>query len=116
MGLYEDLDFSVRVARRQPLVSLHTGACVAHHHAAAGRPQAFRYGIMVVRNGWYVWRQRWPHPPLGAVLRWWAVSLLLILCRLGDVVRGPQRGQALTEALGRGWGMLCLLAQKPKQV
>ena len=114
-GLYEDLDFSVRVARRQPLY-LCTQARVAHHHAAAGRPPAFRYGVMVVRNGWYVWRQRWPDPPRRAGRHWWAISLLLTGCRLGDVVRGPQRRQALAEALGRGWGMLCLLGRKPARV
>ncbi len=114
-GLYEDLDFSVRVSRRQPLY-LCTRAQLAHYHAAGGRPQAFRYGVMVVRNGWYVWRQRRPQPAPADGLRWWAISLLLTACRVGDALRGPGRRQALAEALGRVWGMLRLLAQKPARV
>lgn len=112
-GLYEDLDFSVRVARYQPLY-LCTRARLAHYHAAEGRPQAFRYGVMVVRNGWYVWRQRWPRPTAADGRRWWAISLLLTVCRAGDALRGPQRGQAGAETLGRLWGMIGLAARKPR--
>ncbi len=112
-GLYEDLDFSVRVSRHQPLYFC-TRARLAHYHAAGGRPQAFRYGVMVVRNGWYVWRQRWPRPAVADGLRWWAISLLLTGCRLGDAVRGPQRRQAVAETLGRLWGMIGLAARKPR--
>src|SRR5581483_1058315 len=56
-GLYEDADFCLRVAQQSPLF-LCIRARVAHYHAAEGRPNQFRYGLMVVRNGWFVWRRR----------------------------------------------------------
>jgi GT2 family glycosyltransferase len=106
-GLYEDLEFCLRVSRQSRLY-LCTSAKLAHYHERAARPDAFRYGKMVVQNGWYVWRRRWPSPGVGDRVRWWATTMLLALCRVGDAVRGPDRLGALTEALGRGWGMLSL--------
>jgi GT2 family glycosyltransferase len=111
-GLYEDLDFCVRAAKSAPLY-LCTRARLAHHHAPAGRPNQFRYGEMVVRNGWFVWRRRWPAPPASERARWWGTTLLLTLCQLGDAVRGPARAQSLTEACGRARGMASLLWKKP---
>jgi GT2 family glycosyltransferase len=112
-GLYEDMDFCVRAARHAPLY-LSTRARLAHYHAPAGRPSRFRYGRMVVRNGWFVWRRRHPRPPLHARARWWATTALLAACQLADAVRGPDRWQQLTEALGRASGMATLLLSKPK--
>ncbi len=111
-GLYEDLDFCVRACRLGPLY-LCTRARVAHHHVAAGRPHAFRYGTMVARNGWYVWRQRWPHPGLGDRCRWWCVTLLLTLCRAANVFSATPR-VAGAEALGRLWGALGVLIRPPR--
>ncbi len=111
-GLYEDLDFCLRVARQAPLF-LCTRARIAHYHAAAGRPNQFHYGLMVVRNGWFVWRRRWPQPVLKDKFKWWAVTMLLTLCRLGDAIRGPQRQAALTEMFGRLWGAARLLWDAP---
>lgn len=111
-GLYEDMDFCIRVAQTHPLF-LCTSARLQHYHAVLGRPNAFKYGTMVVRNGWYVWRQRWAQPGLGAGLRWWATTIVLAGCRLANVIGGPDRYQALTEALGRAWGMVHLLWSKP---
>ena len=112
-GLYEDLDFSIRVASRGPLY-LCTAAHAHHFHAPESRPRAFAYGRMVVRNGWLVWRRRWPRPPWADRCRWWAITLLLALCRLGDAVRGPEPRAALVEAAGRGWGMLTVLWKRPQ--
>ena len=111
-GLYEDMDFCVRAAADGPLY-LATRARLAHYHAPAGRPSRFRYGRMVVRNGWFVWRRRHPRPPLAARARWWATTALLAACQLGDAVRGPRRWPELTEALGRAAGMATLLLSKP---
>jgi GT2 family glycosyltransferase len=108
-GLYEDMDFCVRVAREAPLY-LCTRARIAHYHAPSGRPNCFHYGEMVVRNGWFVWRRRWPNPPAASNLRWWATTIVLTLCKLGDTVRGPARTQSLTEALGRMRGMVAVLS------
>jgi GT2 family glycosyltransferase len=113
-GLYEDMDFCLRAARRAPLY-LCTRARLAHYHAPAGRPNQFRYGWMVVRNGWVVWRRRWPKPSLKGRAGWWATTMLLALCQFGDVLRGPQRSQSLTEGCGRVCAMASLLWKKPEQ-
>jgi len=112
-GLYEDLDFCLRAGREGSLW-LCTRARLAHLHDAAGRPDRFLYGEMVVRNGWRVWRLRWPSPSWPDRGRWWATTLLLALCRLGDAVRGPERTAALMEALGRFWGSATLLWDRPE--
>lgn len=112
-GLYEDLDFCLRAGRHGSLW-LCTRARLAHLHDPAGRPHRFRYGEMVVRNGWRVWRLRWPSPSWPDRGRWWATTLLLALCRLGDAVRGPERTAALAEALGRLWGSVRLLWDRPE--
>ncbi len=111
-GLYEDLDFCVRAAAAAPLY-LCTRTRVAHYHAPAGRPNQFRYGAMVVRNGWFVWRRRWPAPPLAERTRWWGTTMLLTLCQLGAALRGPRRLQAATEAGGRLSGMASVLWRQP---
>jgi GT2 family glycosyltransferase len=110
-GLYEDLDFCLE-ARRFGRLMLCTRARLEHHHASDGRPPGFDYGRMVVVNGWHVWRKRWPAPPASARRRWWATTLLLAACRLGDAVRGPARGRALLEAVGRVWGAGLVLTRR----
>lgn len=112
-GLYEDLDFCIRAAREGKL-HVCTRARLTHEHAPAARPKSFRYGEMVTRNGWFVWRRRWPEPSWPDRMRWWAITVLLSLCRLGDAVRGPMRSRALGEAIGRFWGMARLLASTPE--
>lgn len=111
-GLYEDLDFSIRAHRVGPLF-LATRARARHEHAPSGRPNRFHYGVMVARNGWLVWRKRWPRPSLGARATWWTTSALLAACRLGDVLRGRPL-PALTETLGRGVGLLSVLIRRPE--
>lgn len=113
-GLYEDMDFCVRAVRDAPLY-LSTRARLAHYHAPEGRPSRFRYGRMVVRNGWFVWRRRHPRPTLSSRARWWATTALLAVCQLADAVRGPNRWQQLTETLGRASGMATLLLSKPTE-
>ena len=63
-GLYEDMDFCIRATRIGSLYVC-TRARVAHYHAPSGRPNHFRYGCMVVRNGWFVWRRRKPACPMS---------------------------------------------------
>lgn len=111
-GLYEDIDFCIRVAREGTL-HVCTRARLAHEHAPSARPNSFRYGEMVTRNGWFVWRRRWPQPSSPDRIRWWATTALLTLCRLGDTVRGPMRARAFAEAMGRCWGMARLLGGPP---
>ena len=111
-GLYEDLSFSLQVSRKAPLFVC-TAARLSHRHDAGGRPNSFRYGQMVVRNGWYVWRQRWPQPSARDRLRWWSITLLLTLCRLVDARHdGLRRG--IEEALGRIVGAAFTVIDAPR--
>lgn len=111
-GLGEDYEFSLRVSFDGNLYVC-TRAQLAHKHAPSGRPNRFHYGVMIPRNGWFIWRRRWPHPSFTDYIGWWSVNFLMTGCRIGDVVRGPRRRQALSEVLGRTWGMFSLLWNKP---
>ena len=89
-GLYEDMDFCLRASRIGQLY-VNTAAGLYHHHEEKGRPNQFKYGKMVVRNGWYVWRVKYPKPTFRAVSKWYATSLLLALIRLGNVFQVMRR-------------------------
>ena len=112
-GLYEDADFSLRVAKTGKLY-LNTGARLNHYHEESGRPSKYNYGKMVVRNGWYVWRVKNPNPTLKVKLKWNAITLLLLLIRFTNVISDSNRKAALTEALGRTVGWFSLFFKKPK--
>lgn len=111
-GLYEDLDFCLRIRHHGPLF-LCTRARVAHLHEPLGRPRPWHYGRMVTRNGWRVWRTRWPRPSWPDRARWWSTTALLTACRLGDAIRGPRRRHALMEAIGRLAGGIEVLLRPP---
>ena len=55
-GLYEDMDFCLRASRIGQLY-VNTAAKCEHLHEEAGRPDRFKYGRMVVENGWVVWKE-----------------------------------------------------------
>lgn len=112
-GLYEDMDFCIRASSDGPLF-VNTRARLAHHHAGPSRPNKFRYGEMVVRNGWFVWRRRWPRPRPADRARWWWITLLLAFCRLLDV-RGPSKLDGFREALGRFYGAARVLVSNPRE-
>jgi GT2 family glycosyltransferase len=112
-GLYEDMDFCLRASRIGQLY-VNTAARVAHYHEQAGRPDKFKYGKMVIRNGWYVWRVKYPSPSLKARLKWHGTAFLLTLVRLGNVITTQERKEAFTESLGRIAGWWSLLLNKPK--
>ena len=111
-GLYEDADFSLRVSRKGKLY-VNTAAKLEHHHDQAGRPNMFRYGKMVVRNGWYVWRVRHQKPSFMGKLKWHSTSFLLTLVRISNVFNTSKGTQALTESLGRIAGWWSLLLERP---
>jgi GT2 family glycosyltransferase len=113
-GLYEDADFSIRVAKTGKLY-LNTKAQLNHYHEASGRPNQYQYGKMVVRNGWYVWRVKNPHPLFNAKLKWHAITILLTMIRFSNTVTTSTRQEALTEALGRTVGWWSLWFNKPKE-
>tara|TARA_R100000935_G_scaffold16940_4_gene33468 strand:+ start:30658 stop:31596 length:939 start_codon:yes stop_codon:yes gene_type:complete len=111
-GLYEDADFSLRISKMGKLL-VNTNARVEHHHANEGRPNMFKYGKMVIRNGWYVWRIKNQNPTLKAIFKWHATSLLLTLVRLSNVVNKNERKKALSEGAGRIFGWISLWTNSP---
>jgi GT2 family glycosyltransferase len=112
-GLYEDADYCIR-AQQYGINVINTNAKLAHYHDASGRPIKFQYGKMVVRNGWYVWRVKYPNPSFKAQLKWHAITLLLIAIRLSNAITSSQKREAATESMGRIVGWLSLLFNKPK--
>ncbi len=112
-GLYEDADFTLRVSKAGKLY-LNTAAQLEHHHDAAGRPNQYAYGKMVVRNGWYVWRVKNPKPSFKAQLKWHAITLLLTAIRGTNVISTSKRKEAFTETLGRVVGWFSLFWKAPR--
>ena len=98
-GLYEDMDFCLRASRIGQLY-VNTAARCEHLHEEAGRPDSFKYGKMVVENGWVVWKEKYPHPGFKAILKWNAITLLLAGIRIKNGVIDRESG-ALHDALGR---------------
>lgn len=111
-GLYEDMDFCLRASRHGQLY-VNTAAQVHHYHEEAGRPNSFKYGKMVVRNGWYVWRVKNPNPSLTARFKWMAVAVLLLGVRCGNILSSTKKKEVLFECLGRKAGLISLIFQKP---
>ena len=112
-GLYEDADFTFRLSNIGKLY-LNTNAKLAHFHDGSGRPNKFNYGKMVLRNGWYVWRVKYPNPSLNARIKWNAIALLLTLIRFTNVFTSVEKKEAFTETLGRTVGWFSLLFNRPK--
>lgn len=112
-GLYEDADFTLRVAKTGKLY-LNTAAKLSHCHNPSGRPNQYQYGKMVVRNGWYVWRVKNQNPSFNAKLKWHAITLLLMAIRFMNTFTTSKRKEAFTEALGRKTGWLSLFWSNPK--
>jgi GT2 family glycosyltransferase len=108
-SLYEDFDFCVRALKYGNLY-VNTNARVWHYHDPSGRPDFYKYGKMVVRNGWYVWRIRFPNPSFKAKMKWHAIALLLAHIRLANTVTGPDRKNAFMDYLGRmtAWADVCI--------
>jgi GT2 family glycosyltransferase len=112
-GLYEDADFSIRALQFGKNV-IATKANLSHFHDQSGRPNKYQYGKMVVRNGCYVWRVKYPNPSLKAKFKWNAIVLLLAFIRFSNIFTNNKRKEAFTEALGRTMGWFSLLYNKPK--
>ncbi|MGB8704048.1 MAG: hypothetical protein WCD31_03355, partial [Gillisia sp.] len=77
-----------------------TAACLYHHHEERGRPNRFKYGKMVVNNGWYVWRVKYPKPMLKARAKWNLTHFLLLVIRIKNGWFDSEKG-ALKDAMGR---------------
>ena len=112
-GLYEDADFSIRAQQFGKNV-ITTKAKLSHYHDPSGRPNKYQYGKMVVRNGWYVWRVKYPKPSFTAKLKWNTIILLLSFIRFNNIFTTTKRKEAFTEFFGRISGWLSLFFSKPK--
>lgn len=112
-GLYEDADFSIRLAKKGKLY-INTNAKLYHYHNKEGRPNKYKYGKMVIRNGWYVWRIKYPVPTFRAKLKWHFCALLLISIRVLNIFNSKKKIEALTESYGRIVGYFSLFIKKPK--
>ncbi|MBZ4036585.1 glycosyltransferase [Flavobacterium sp. 17A] len=110
-GLYEDADFSLRLAKKGPLY-INTSARLNHFHVASGRPNLYKYGKMVVVNGWYVWRVKNPKPIIKDSLKWHCITLLLIILRFSNIFTTRKRKEAFSESVGRIIGWLQVLIRK----
>ena len=111
-GLYEDADFSIRALQFGKNV-IATKANLSHYHDQSGRPNKYQYGKMVVRNGWYVWRVKYPNPSLKAKFKWNAIVLLLAFIRFSNIFTNNKRKEAFTEFIGRMVGWFSLFINKP---
>jgi GT2 family glycosyltransferase len=112
-GLYEDADYSIKAQQFGKNV-ITTNAQLYHYHDQSGRPNKFQYGKMVVRNGWYVWRLKYPRPSYKAILKWNAIVGLLIIIRFSNIFTTRNRKEAFTEFAGRMTGWLSLIINKPR--
>ncbi|MBT8303393.1 MAG: glycosyltransferase [Bacteroidia bacterium] len=112
-GLYEDADFCLRASKKGDLY-VNTRAQLYHYHDDSGRPNKFDYGKMVIRNGWYVWRIKFPNPSLLARIKWHTIALLLTLIKFSNIISTAKKKESFTEGLGRVTGWFSLLFNKPK--
>lgn len=112
-GLYEDADFSIRLAKLGPIY-INTKARLAHYHDGSGRPNQYNYGKMVVRNSWYVWRVKYAKPSFKARFKFYATTILLMTIRATNSITSQEKRKALTETLGRFVGLISLIFNKPR--
>lgn len=112
-GLYEDTDFSLRVSKLGKLY-VNSNARLVHYHDNSGRPKYFKYGKMVIRNGWYVWRVKYPKPSFKSGFKWISTSLLLTFIRGLNIISSQQKRQAFFDTLGRLYGIFTLIFSTPK--
>ena len=112
-GLYEDADFTLRLSKAGKLY-VNTAAKLGHFHDSSGRPSMYRYGKMVVRNGWYVWRVKHAHPSFKSQVKWHTITLLLTFIRLINTFTTKKRKDAFFEFSGRLVGWFSLLLNRPQ--
>ncbi|WP_179346258.1 glycosyltransferase family 2 protein [Winogradskyella ursingii] len=112
-GLYEDADFCLRLARKGQLY-VNTNAKCEHYHEPLGRPDTFKYGKMVVRNGWYIWKTKHPKTTFKSKIKWHAITVLLIKVKSLNIFTTKNRVDAVKETLGRIVGWWSLIFNSPK--
>ena len=112
-GLYEDADYSLRALSFGKNV-INTNLKLEHYHEQAGRPNKYKYGKMVIRNGWYVWRVKYSNPSIKSRFKWNMIALLLTTIRFSNILTTKNRIEAFTESMGRIIGWWSLIFNKPK--
>jgi GT2 family glycosyltransferase len=112
-GLYEDADFSLRIAKIGKLY-VNTAAQLEHYHDNSGRPSMYKYGKMVIRNGWYVWRVKYSKPNFMATFKFHATAFLLTTVRGLNIINSSEKKKAFKETLGRIVGWFSLFFNAPK--
>lgn len=114
-GLYEDADYSIRALKFGKNV-INTKAQLNHYHHPDGRPNKFSYGKMVVRNGWYIWKVKFPKTSLKAKFKWNMIAVVLASIRFLNAFTSPKKKAAFTESMGRFYGLLTLIVNKPRVI
>ena len=84
------------------------------YHVESGRPDLYKYGQMVIRNGWYVWKVKFPNPSLKNKLKWHTTAGILTFIRLSNAVTSSKKKEAFLEAIGRMSGWFSLIFNPPK--
>ena len=107
-------DYTLRLSNIGKLYVNTSAAQLEHYHEFSGRPNQYQYGKMVIRNGWYVWRVKYPNPGLKARFKWNATALLLTFIRFTNVFITNKRKAAFTESLGRIVGWFSLFFKRPR--
>lgn len=111
-GLYEDLEYCIRVSRKYSLY-VNTAAKLYHYHEESGRPNKIKYGKMVIRNGWYVWKTRHPKVSTKDTFKWLKIVVLLAIVKLGNTFTGQKKILHLEEFFGRMYGLMTLIFNAP---
>lgn len=107
-GLYEDMDFCLRASGIGQLY-VNTSAKVKHLHDEGGRPDHFKYGRMVIENGYHVWKLKKPYPSFKNSLKFWTIHILLLMIRFANGFNKDKSG--FDDARGRLSGLLRILKQ-----
>ncbi|TRO63898.1 glycosyltransferase family 2 protein [Christiangramia sabulilitoris] len=111
-GLYEDMDFCLRASKLGELY-VNTSARVFHLHHESGRPDYFRYGKMVVQNGYYVWKLKYPDVKLKSQIKWYLITILLTVIRLKNGLFDGEK-IAVNDFQGRIKALLTLRSRNSK--
>lgn len=104
-GLYEDMDFCLRASKLGELY-VNTAAKVEHLHDDGGRPDHYKYGMMVIINGYYVWNVKYPNATFKASLKFWTINIFLLIIRFVNGFNKDKSG--FPDAWGRLKGIIKL--------
>ncbi len=105
-GLYEDMDFCLRASKLGQLY-MNTAAKVEHLHDKGGRPDSYKYGRMVIENGYHVWKLKYSNPSIIAYFKFWSIHIILLMIRFVNGFNKDKNG--IADARGRLRSLIGLL-------